>query len=95
MSNKRKYTRHAVAVNIKISHVDLGVKTVKTRDISDGGVFVLIDPVEALIPGCIVEGQVQDMAGDLPVLMMEVVRVEEMGLGLRYVLGDSPKNDLP
>jgi len=94
MDNKRKHTRHAIAVNIKISHTDIGVRVVKTRDISDGGVFVLIEPVEALIPGSIVEGQVQDMVGDAPVVMMEVVRVEETGLGLSYLLDDLPNDDL-
>lgn len=93
MGNKRKYTRHAISVNIKISHADIGVKIVKTRDISDGGVFVLTEPVEALIPGCVVEGQVQDMTEDAPVLKMEVIRVEKTGLGLRYLLGDLLKND--
>ena len=88
MDNKRKYTRHAIAVNIKISHPDIGVKIVKTRDISDGGVFVLTEPVEVLIPGSVVEGQVQDMVEDPPVLTMEVVRIEKTGLGLRYVLDD-------
>ena len=94
MDNKRKYTRHTIVVNIKISHADIGVKVVKTRDVSDGGVFVLSEPVEALIPGSIVEGQVQDMVGDVPVVMMEVVRVEKTGLGLRYLLDDLPKDDL-
>ena len=94
MDNKRKHTRHAIAVNIKISHTDIGVRVVKTRDISDGGVFVLIEPVEALIPGSIVEGQVQDMVMDVPVVMMEVIRIEKTGLGLRYVLDDLPNDDL-
>lgn len=93
MDNKRKYTRHAIAVNIKISHPDIGVKIVKTRDISDGGIFILIEPVEVLIPGSVVEGQVQDMVEDAPVLTMEVVRVEETGLGLRYLLDDLPIGD--
>jgi len=94
MDNKRKHTRHAIAVNIKISHADIGVKVVKTRDVSDGGVFVLTEPVEALMPGSIVEGQVQDMVMDVPVVMMEVIRIEKTGLGLRYVLDDLPNDDL-
>lgn len=94
MDNKRKHIRHAIAVNIKISHADIGVKVVKTRDISDGGIFVLIEPVEALMPGSIVEGQVQDMVADAPVVKMEVVRVEETGLGLRYLLDDLSKDEL-
>lgn len=93
MDNKREHTRHALSVNIKISHADIGVKTVKTRDVSDGGVFVLTELVEALMPGCVVEGQVQDMMADAPVLKMEVVRVEKAGLGLRYLLDDLPLGD--
>lgn len=55
---------------------------------------MLIEPVEALIPGSVVEGQVQDMMEDAPIVKMEVVRVEKTGLGLRYLLDDLPKDDL-
>lgn len=93
MDNKRKHTRHPVAVNIKISHPDIGEKIVKTKDISDGGLFILVEPADMPAPGSIVQGQVQGMMEAPPVLMMEVVRIAKGGLGLRYVL-DELSDDL-
>jgi hypothetical protein len=85
MENKRKHPRHPVTVDIKIAHPDFGEKTVKTRNISDGGLFIVIEPTEMPAVGEVVKGQVQGAAVDLPILDMEIVRVEEDGLGLKFV----------
>lgn len=58
---------------------------VKTRDISDGGVFVVLDDQRTPPVGTIVRGQVQGMMDDAPILDMEVVRMEPEGIGLRFV----------
>jgi hypothetical protein len=84
-SNKRKHRRTPLACQIKIAHATLGEMMVNTRDISDGGVFVALDPSQVPPVGSLVTGQVQGMMEDAPILEMEVVRVESGGVGLKFV----------
>jgi len=83
--DKRRHIRTPLACRIKIIHQEKGELIVKTRDISDGGVFVVLEPDQVPPIGSIVTGQVQGLMDDAPVLEMEVVRVEPSGVGLRFV----------
>jgi hypothetical protein len=56
-----------------------------TRNISDSGVFIVTDGVSMPPIGSVVQGQVQGMMANAPVLDMEVVRVEQEGLGLKFL----------
>lgn len=82
---KRKHIRTPFACRIKIVHYSIGELLVKTRDISDGGVFVVLEPEQIPPVGTIVAGQVQGLIEDAPILQMEVVRVEPVGVGLRFL----------
>ena len=84
-SDKRRHIRTPLACRIKIIHESVGEFIVKTRDISDGGVFVVLEPEQVPPIGTYVTGQVQGLMDDAPVLKMEVVRVEPSGVGLRFV----------
>ncbi|MBU2886637.1 PilZ domain-containing protein [Gilvimarinus agarilyticus] len=84
MSDKREHFRTPMACQIKICHEQLGEMLVKTRDISDGGVFVILDPEKAPPIGDLVTGQIQGLMDDAPILEMEVVRAESGGVGLRF-----------
>ena len=79
MENKREHPRHPLSVDVKITHADFGEKIVKTRNISDSGLFILVEPGE------IVQGQVQGEHDDMPVVKMKIVRMEDDGLGLRFI----------
>lgn len=83
--DKRRHTRTPLACRIKIIHDSMGEIVVKTRDISDGGVFVVLEADQVPPIGTHVTGQVQGLMDDAPVLEMEVVRVEPSGVGLRFV----------
>jgi hypothetical protein len=83
--DKRRHVRTSFACRIKISHESVGELLVKTRDISDGGVFVVLDPEQIPPVGTLLTGQVQGLMDEAPVLKMEVVRVEPAGVGLRFV----------
>ena len=85
---KRKHIRTPFACRIKIIHDSIGELLVKTRDISDGGVFVVLEPDQIPPVGTVVEGQVQGLMDDAPILQMEVVRVEPIGVGLRFLQDD-------
>jgi hypothetical protein len=83
--DKRRHIRTPLACRIKIVHDSMGELVVKTRDISDGGVFVVLDADQVPPIGTHVTGQVQGLMDDAPILEMEVVRVEPSGVGLRFV----------
>jgi len=83
--DKRRHIRTPLACRIKIANNTIGEIIVKTRDISDGGVFVVLEPDQVPPIGTHVTGQVQGLMDDAPILEMEVVRVEPSGVGLRFV----------
>lgn len=83
--DKRRHVRTSFTCRIKIAHDSVGELLVKTRDISDGGVFVALEPEQIPPIGTMLTGQVQGLMDDAPILQMEVVRVEPAGVGLRFV----------
>lgn len=83
--DKRIHIRTPLQCKIKISHPTLGDIIVKTLDISDGGIFIALDPDMIPAVGTIVTGQVQGLMEDAPVLQMEVMRIESGGVGLRFI----------
>ena len=83
--DKRRHVRTTFACRIKIAHESVGELLVKTRDISDGGVFVVLEPEQIPPIGTRLTGQVQGLMDDAPILQLEVVRVEPSGVGLRFV----------
>lgn len=85
MNDQRVHIRTPLSCKIKLMHEGIGEVLVKTRDISEGGVFVVLEPDQVPTIGTIVTGQVQGLAGDAPILRMEVVRIESVGVGLRFL----------
>jgi hypothetical protein len=76
-------------VRLRIEHPRHGAMLVNTRDISDTGVYVIVDDARSLLEeGEQVTGQVQDLPIEAPILEMEVVRVELHGVGLRFLKTD-------
>ncbi len=84
MGDKRENVRCVLSVSVKISHPEIGEKIVKTRNISDSGLFLLIEPAEMPLLGEIVQGQIQGVV-DAPVVKMKIVRSEKEGLGLQFI----------
>jgi hypothetical protein len=86
MTNQRDTSRAPLKVRIRIDHPVHGEMQVMTRDISDSGVFVIIDDAQRslLQIGELVTGQVQGLPMEAPILQMEVVRFEPGGVGLRF-----------
>jgi hypothetical protein len=58
---------------------------VRTRDISLGGVYLVVEDLPMPPPGTVIEGQIQDEMEDRPIVRMEVVRVEPNGIGLKFL----------
>lgn len=83
--NKRHDQRTPMKVQVRVSHPSIGVIIVPTRDISDGGIFLLTEDIDVPPIGTIVEGQVQGMEIEGPILKLEIVRMEPSGIGLKFV----------
>lgn len=85
MANQRQHPRTPMKCRIKISHPSLGEVFGHTRDLSDGGVYVRHERLAGLAAGIRVNGQVQDLPFDAPILEMEVMRSDAEGAGFRFV----------
>jgi hypothetical protein len=85
MDNKREHKRTPLKVQLRIDHPIHGQMLVTTRDISENGVFVVIDDAQRLLQiGELVSGQVQGLPMEAPVVQMEVVRFEPSGVALVF-----------
>ena len=71
---------------VKITHPSFGELTATTKDISDGGIFLVTEGHEMPPVGTIIQGQVQGLTGDAPILKMEIMRAMPEGIGLRFIL---------
>jgi len=85
MSDKRNNIRTEVSLKVNITHPSFGTIAATTRDISNGGAFVVLEGRRKLPIGSIVEAQVLDSPLGAPVLRMRVVRHEGEGIGLEFV----------
>lgn len=83
--DRRIHCRTAMSAKVKVTHESLGEFTFSTRDISDGGVFIVVD-VEPFAPqmGDKVDVQVQGLPVPAPLLKMVVVRKTIDGYGLQF-----------
>lgn len=85
MDNQREHKRSPLKVQLRIDHPLHGQMLVTTRDISDSGVFVVIDDAQRLLQiGELVSGQVQGLPIEAPVVLMRVVRFEASGVALAF-----------
>ena len=86
MANLRQSPRTPFKVRIRIEHPVHGEYLLTTQDMSEGGIFVLLndDNAPVLALGEIVKGQIQGMPIEAPIVEMEVVRTAPSGFGLKY-----------
>lgn len=84
-SDRRVHIRTELNSRVRVESERLGSVILSTRDISDGGVFIVVEHDElALEIGDRVTVQAQDLPIEAPVLQMEVVRQTSEGYGLQF-----------
>lgn len=69
---------------VRIEHPSIGAALLNCSDISDTGLFLLVEEPLGLKVGQVVKGQVQGMLKQAPVMEMEVTRLGIDGIGLRF-----------
>ena len=82
---KRRAPRTNILCRVKISHHSFGEKIVNTRDISDEGLFILIDPTVLPSIGTVIKGKVLGLKEESKELDMRIVRCEDRGAGFQFV----------
>lgn len=84
-SDRREHLRTALSAKVKVTHAEFGTQLFSTRDISDGGIFIVMAD-EPFSPGIgdRVQVQVQGLPVPAPVLDMVVVRKTNDGFGLQF-----------
>lgn len=85
MENRRDHPRTPMKVRVKILHSSIGELTVATRNISDGGLFLVVEPTQMPNIGEVVEAQVQGILENAPIIRARIVRLENDGVGLQFV----------
>ena len=87
--NNRRSPRTRLRAEVKLNLPTVGEQRTHTRDISEGGAFVLNEGIEAPALGEIIEVQVQGLPGEAaPVVRMKVVRIDRDGIGLAFIKDD-------
>lgn len=82
--NRREHIRTALNAKVSVSHPSYDARIFSTRDISDGGIFIVVEDDFAPGIGDQVQVQVQGLPIPAPVLEMVVVRKTVDGFGLQF-----------
>ncbi len=85
-TNDRKYPRTRLRAEVKLSHPKVGEQHSHTRDISEGGAFIMNEGIALPEIGDVVEVQVQGLPGEAaPVVPMRVIRIDKEGIALKFI----------
>lgn len=84
---KRRHPRTPASLPVRLSHPSFGIADLTTRDVSEGGLFVLTKPGQrAPKTGDVLSVEVHGLPGGQPLdLEAEVVWVGEEGFGLKIL----------
>jgi len=88
-AENRKHLRIGLIVEIELTLPDKGLVNVRTRNISDGGLYLILDEIEELPPiDTEVTVRLKNQLGDgeaPPTNRAKVVRHEGDGVGLEFL----------
>lgn len=89
--NNRKYTRHQVQMDVQLSYLEDKVRLVRTRDISEGGMFLELDNASVYPLGEMVHLKYYDTTKDGLETEMDaiIVRIADDGIGIAFVVLDA------
>jgi hypothetical protein len=85
MNDKRQYERIAFPSDVLVTHPGFAPVLGRTRDMSDGGVYLFVDINPGLEVGTEVGVQAQDASAEMPRVRARVVRVEAGGMALMFL----------
>jgi len=85
--NKRKFPRHEIQVDVRLSFLENEPRLVCTRDISEGGMFLEIGSTSEYPLGEMVHLKYSDPSHDNLDTEMDaiIVRIADDGLGIAFI----------
>ncbi|MCW9013347.1 MAG: PilZ domain-containing protein [Gammaproteobacteria bacterium] len=86
--DKRKFPRKEVILEVELGYQTGDIQVVHTRDISDGGLFVILEDVNKPVIGEVVNVKLVGESAGLEVFPSAeaiVVRHEQSGIGLAFI----------
>ncbi|WP_165869148.1 PilZ domain-containing protein [Thiogranum longum] len=83
-NDKRRFVRTELDSEVKLMHSEMGSISVRTRDISGGGVYLLTGDKVNYPVGTEFTLQAMDMAGEAPLVKAVIVRLEPDGIALQF-----------
>ena len=83
-ADRREHIRTALNARVKVTHPQYEPRFFATRDISDGGVFIVVEDEFSPAIGDRLQVQVQGLPIPAPILEMVVVRKTIDGFGLQF-----------
>jgi hypothetical protein len=87
-SEQRRHLRIGLVVEIELTLPDGNVVTVRTKNISDGGLFLVLDDITLPPVGTEVQVRLKNQLGDgeePPINRARVVRHDPDGIGLAFI----------
>lgn len=94
--DNRKFTRKNITLSVRLTYPAGETQVVHTRDISDGGLFLILDKLKRPIIGELVTVELMDApenSESLPSSEAVVVRQEASGIGLSFIVMDFAMDD--
>ncbi|ARN74757.1 hypothetical protein [Oceanicoccus sagamiensis] len=87
MHEQRRYMRDTSQALVELSHPSFGMVELKARDLSDGGVFVMLGNHIAPPIGTVVKARIKRHTGIInqDPIDMQVVHHQSGGMGLMFV----------
>lgn len=87
MHEQRRYMRDTSQALVEISHPSFGILELKARDLSDGGLFVMLGNHIAPPVGTVVKARIKRYTGIInrDSIDMQVVHHQSGGMGLMFV----------
>lgn len=87
MHEQRRYMRDTSQALVEISHPSFGILELKARDLSDGGLFVMLGNHIAPPVGTVVKARIKRHTGIINrnPIDMQVVHHQSGGMGLMFV----------
>ena len=85
MQERRIFARHLVNARVILAHGAFGEVRAKTRDISDSGVFVVVQPVPKLPIGSHIKMHMLDSKLPAIAFNMKVIRTTAEGVALMFI----------
>ena len=82
---RRIHRRKLVNARVLLKHPTIGEHKTYTHDISDGGVFVLLQNTPDLPAGSELDMQLLDSGQPDVVFKMEIARIDKLGYGLKFL----------